>query len=97
MTNAVAAIPEFVDETCGMLAPQEDAAGLAESIAKLYRSPELFFAMSAAAAARVRRESSSAKTIDLELKLFTHKDRFHVLTAGAQTFPVQRIRNHEAA
>jgi glycosyltransferase involved in cell wall biosynthesis len=72
VTNAVAAIPEFVDETCGMLAPQEDAVGLAESIAKLYHSPELFSAMSAAAAARVRRESSSAKTIDLELTLFTN-------------------------
>jgi len=72
VTNAVAAIPEFVDETCGMLAPQEDAVGLAESIGKLYHSPELFSAMSAAAAARVRRESSSAKTIDLELTLFTN-------------------------
>jgi FkbM family methyltransferase len=70
VTNAVAAIPEFVDETCGFLARQEDSAGLAEGIAKLYESPELFSAMSAAAAERVRRKRSSANTIGLELTLF---------------------------
>ena len=97
VTNAVAAIPEFVDETCGMLAPPEDAAELAEAIEKLYQSPELFSAMSAAAAARVRRESSSAKTIDLELRLFNHKDRLHVRAESGQTFSVDRVRNDAAA
>jgi|CXWL01.1.fsa_nt_gi glycosyltransferase involved in cell wall biosynthesis len=72
VTNAVAAIPEFVDGACGCLAPPEDSAGLAEGIARLYESPELFLAMSAAAAERVRLESGRASTIELELNLFTN-------------------------
>ena len=71
VTNAVAAIPEFVDGICGCLAPPEDSAGLAEGIARLYESPELFLAMSAAAAERVRLESGRTSTIGLELSLFT--------------------------
>jgi len=69
VTNAVAAIPEFVDGTCGFLASPEDSAGLAEGIAKLYESPELFLAMSVAAAERVRLERGRASTIGSELAL----------------------------
>ena len=74
VTNAVAAIPEFVDETCGVLVPPEDSAGLAEGIAKLYGAPELFSARSAAAADKIRKERSSARTIGLELTLFVKNE-----------------------
>jgi len=97
VTNAVGAIPEFLDETCGMLARPEDVAGLAESIAKLYESPERFSAMSAAAAARVRRESSYDSTIDLELALFTHEEPLHEDRSRGVKFKVQRLNVDAAA
>lgn len=71
VTTDVAAIPEFVDESCGFLAPPEDAAGLAAAIETLYRDPALFQNMSAAAAARVRRQSGSDLIIEQELRLFS--------------------------
>ena len=54
VTNAVAAIPEFVDENCGIVAPAEDAEKMAQGITTLYEHPERFAAMSKAAAKRVR-------------------------------------------
>lgn len=69
ITNAVAAIPEFVDSTCGILAVEEDAQGLAKGIQQLYDSPELFQQLSENAANRVRRQSSREYTIDKELQL----------------------------
>jgi glycosyltransferase involved in cell wall biosynthesis len=53
ITNAVAAIREFVDEKCGILANAEDAEGLASGIAMLHDNPEMFQAFSRAAAKRV--------------------------------------------
>lgn len=70
VTTDVAAIPEFVDETCGFLAPPEDAAGLAAAIETLYHDPARFEKMSAAAAARVRRQSGGALIVEQELRLF---------------------------
>ena len=69
VTNAVAAIPEFVDDACGIHADGEDAAGIAQGIAVLYENPENFSAMSQAAALRVRQQSDSLKIIDLELSM----------------------------
>lgn len=69
VTNAVAAVPEFVDESCGILAPAEDAQALADGIEKLYYNPELFLRMSANAAARVRRQTSKEYTIQKEVRL----------------------------
>jgi FkbM family methyltransferase len=68
VTNRVAAIPEFVDDQCGMLVDAEDYVGLAGAIARLYRDPELFLRLSKAAAERVRRQSARAQTIERELK-----------------------------
>ena len=70
VTNLVGAIPEFVDETCAMLAPEEDAAALAAGIEKLYHDPDLFLRMSAAAAQRVRRQSGKDIIIGQEMALF---------------------------
>lgn len=69
VTNAVTAIPEFVDDSCGILAPGEDYMAMAEGIDKLYHNPELFKQMSANAAARVRNQTSKKYTIDRELDL----------------------------
>jgi spore maturation protein CgeB/glycosyltransferase involved in cell wall biosynthesis len=70
ITNAVSAIPEFVDGTCGILAPAEDFNGLATGIMNLYHEPLLFSHLSSAAAARVRRQSASGLVTTRELSLF---------------------------
>lgn len=70
VTSDVAAIPEFVDETCGFLAPAEDHMALADAIEKLYRDPALFARLSQAAAERVRAQSGFDQTIVRELALF---------------------------
>ena len=67
VTNAVAAIPEFVDDSCGILAPGEDAEAMARGIALLYEHPQKFAAMSDAAATRVREQSDAQRVIGAEL------------------------------
>jgi glycosyltransferase involved in cell wall biosynthesis len=69
VTNAVAAIPEFVDARCGMLAPGDDAAALASGIAALYRDPALFAAMSKAASERVARQSGKREIVNAEVRV----------------------------
>ncbi|WP_147463486.1 FkbM family methyltransferase [Cellulomonas triticagri] len=69
VTNDVAAIPEFVDGTCGILAPAEDARAMADGVLALVRDPEEFSRMSAAAAARVGRQSSARAVISTEIEL----------------------------
>ncbi|MGB1742488.1 MAG: glycosyltransferase family protein [Cycloclasticus sp.] len=54
VTNAVAAIPEFADDRCAILAPEEDAHGMAEGIRTLYKDAQLFLQMSENAAQRVK-------------------------------------------
>ncbi|MEG6617379.1 FkbM family methyltransferase [Peptococcaceae bacterium 1198_IL3148] len=67
VTNAIAAIPEFVDQTSGVLAPPEDANALAEGIMALYKNPDKFVSMSRAASERVRCQSGAKKIIEQEL------------------------------
>lgn len=69
ITNRVAAIPEFVDEHCGMLAEKEDYVGLAESIKLLYHNPDLFRELSINASKRVRAQSGYEETILKEINL----------------------------
>jgi len=75
-TTRVAAIPEFVDADCGYLAEPEDAAGLAAAIEDMYHNPERFMALSQAAAARIRRQSSGDIIIATELELITGSSSF---------------------
>jgi glycosyltransferase involved in cell wall biosynthesis len=75
VTNGVTAIPEFVDEGSGILAPGEDATAMAEGIARLVESPSLFAAMSAAAAERVRRQSAQRLVMLDELALIRDEMR----------------------
>jgi len=70
VTNRVAAIPEFVDENCGILAEPEDAEGLAEGILALYNDPVLFQKLSIAAAERVRNTSAKRDMASNEIAMF---------------------------
>ena len=74
VTNAVAAIPEFVDDSCGILADAEDAEGLASGIMMLHENPEMFQALSKAAAERVGVQTSSRIIIEKELLTFIKND-----------------------
>jgi glycosyltransferase involved in cell wall biosynthesis len=71
VTNAVGAVPEFVDSRSAILAPADDAAALAAGIARLYEDPALFASMSRAAAERVRGQSAIGEVIGREISLFT--------------------------
>ncbi len=68
ITNAVAAISEFVDEKCGYAVNGEDWQGLADAISDIYHSPEKFVLMSKAASDRVRIQSSKNVIINQEIK-----------------------------
>jgi len=74
VTNAVAAIPEFTDESCAVLACGDDFMAMADGIERLYNEPELFEKMSENAAARVRKQTSRQFTIDKELLLIEGKE-----------------------
>ncbi|MBQ8210613.1 MAG: glycosyltransferase [Clostridia bacterium] len=69
IASAVAAIPEFVDNSCGMLVPGEDPQAVADAILKVVRNPELFSALSENAAKKVRGLTSKEFTIDKEINL----------------------------
>ncbi|GLO27670.1 glycosyltransferase family protein [Pseudomonas putida] len=69
VTNAVTAIPEFVDDECGILAAGDDAQGMADGIARVIESPELFRKMSAAARARVEKQTAKQSIITREIEL----------------------------
>ncbi len=69
VTNSVSAIPEFVDDSCAVLGPEEDYMLLAQGIIKLVEDRELFTTMSQNAAERVRQQSASEIIIDKEMKL----------------------------
>lgn len=69
VTNNVSAIPEFLDEQCGLAVPAEDYMGLAEAIKKLYLDPELFKKLSQNAANRVRKQVGLQQTIAREIEL----------------------------
>lgn len=74
ITNNVAAIPEFVDDDCGILVPAEDYKGIAAGIVKLCNDPAYFERLSANAAARVRRQTAKEYTIKNEITLIA-RDR----------------------
>ncbi len=69
VTNAIAAVLEFTDETCAALAPPDDAQGLADAILEMMEEPQLFLDRSKAAAERIRSERSNQIIIPRELEL----------------------------
>ncbi|WP_374675002.1 FkbM family methyltransferase [Ideonella sp.] len=74
VTTRVAAIPEFVDDSCACLAEPEDAQGLADAILALQDDPERFLRLSEAAAARVRERSGAEQTVGRELALLRQQE-----------------------
>jgi len=69
ITTRIAAIPEFVDESCAVLAPPENAKTLADGIKRLFLEPDLFLNMSKLASEKVRAISGFDKTIKREIEL----------------------------
>ncbi len=75
VTNDVAAIREFTDDECAVIAPPEDAKAIAEGILKLVRNPDLFMQMSAKAAEKVRSLSAKELTADKEILLIESRNK----------------------
>jgi glycosyltransferase involved in cell wall biosynthesis/SAM-dependent methyltransferase len=69
ITSNVGAVPEFVDESCGILVPDEDYKGLAAAVEYLYNNPEAFRILSKKASERVRRQSGLSNTIQREIEI----------------------------
>ncbi|EMC3767552.1 FkbM family methyltransferase [Campylobacter coli] len=69
VTNNIAAIPEFVDNECGILVEPENAKLLADAIEFLYKNPNEFMKLSINAANRVRIQCEKDKIISKELEL----------------------------
>ena len=75
LTSDVPAIHEFVSQAEGFIAPLEDFNGLADGIRRLHDDPDLFCAMSKAAAQRVRRQTSEAIVTAAEIGLIVDGGR----------------------
>jgi glycosyltransferase involved in cell wall biosynthesis len=73
VTNSVAAIPDFVDDSCGILAEAEDFEGLAAGIQRLYENATDFGELSRCAAERVRSTCHMATISEQELSLFKNQ------------------------
>lgn len=69
IAHSCSAVPEFVDDTCGILIPPERYVELADAVEQLYNDPELFLRLSENAARRVRSQCARENTIDRELAL----------------------------
>lgn len=69
ITNRVAAIPEFADNTCALLVADDNPQAFAEAIWAIQDDAEGFLQRSAAAAARVRQQCSLSETVAKELSL----------------------------
>lgn len=67
LTTATAAIPEFTDENCAVLASLEDHLKLAEGVERIYKQPELFRMKSRNAAKRVKEQTRKEIIIKNEL------------------------------
>lgn len=75
VTNRVGAIPEFVDQECGIVVPPDDPVALADAIEALYLDSERFCRLSAAASLRVNRQSGFDATIRREIEWITARPK----------------------
>lgn len=71
VTNGVTAIPEFIDEQCGVIAGSEDYLGMAAGIKRLYETPSDFTRLSDSAGKRARKQVAKEKIVKEELTIFT--------------------------
>lgn len=69
VTNRVAAVGEFVDDSCAVLCEPEDVDGMVAGILRLLENPEMFTVMSQATSERALRQSGPQATIQREMEL----------------------------
>lgn len=69
ITNPVAAIPEFTDETCSLFARANDPRAFADALWHVVQHPEVMPGLSRNAAARVRNQCGRQATIQREIEL----------------------------
>ena len=69
VTTRTSAVPEFVDENCGILAEPESPEELANAIEYLYKNPDEFTKLSYNAYKRVSTQCSFENTIARELRI----------------------------
>jgi glycosyltransferase involved in cell wall biosynthesis len=72
VTTKIAAIPEFVDETCGLLVEPESVSGIVEALCWLIDNPQSFSSLSESAANRVRQQSHASTVAKREIGLLAH-------------------------
>lgn len=72
ITNAVSAVPEFVNQDCACMVESEDYIALADAIEDIGNNPDKFLKMSQNAAEHVRKISGYDETIKRELQLFVN-------------------------
>lgn len=70
VSEAISAVPEFVDARSGVLVTPESPAAIADAVEALAASPERFLALSEEAARRAQSQCGLAGTIERELALF---------------------------
>ena len=72
ITTRVAAIPEFVDESCGVVVGPESAVEIADAVERLYFSSGDYLRLSEGAGRRVRMQSGWSSTVGREMKLIAN-------------------------
>ena len=73
ITNAVTGIPEFIDDSCGILVPEDDPEAFAEAIWRIKENPSLVSTLSTAAGKRAREQCGIESTIAREIELMRDK------------------------
>lgn len=74
ITNRVAAVPEFVDSDCAVLAGPEDVDAMVSGIISILSDPDRFMRMSEAAARRAAAQSGPEATVLQELEMMQLTD-----------------------
>ncbi len=80
VTNACAAITEFIPSDCAVLAPADDVKAMVRGIEEMYYSPEIFHQKSKQAASHIRKIAGKKATIDQELKLLNGRSSLGLLS-----------------
>lgn len=75
IVSCVGAVPEFVDETCGMLLPPENPAAIADALAKLGECETTFATLSRAAAKRAGDTIAMNRVVQREIEILKNGTR----------------------
>jgi FkbM family methyltransferase len=98
ISHAVSAVPEFVDQSCGLLVPADSVHEMAAAVSALVADPARFLTLSASAARRAQSQSGLAATVLRELELID--GRPGAATHGSDECPAPasicrpQVRNH---